>query len=537
MNIRKLLDWRSLLIYTHRWMGIFFGLVFVAWFLSGVVFMYVGMPNLSTRERLGHIQPLDLSTIRLSPGEAAKKHDLDPGRLKIEMFYDGRPIYRFGTTKVYADTGDLVPGVNALKAIEVVRRWIPEYASTVRYDGYLEDSDQWTLQQAQRQFMPLHRISVGNPAGTNYYVSEKTGELVMKTDARGRFWGYWSAVLHWTYFTPLRRHTEFWTQLIIWGSIIGAVMCLTGIVAGIWRLSPSKRFRLKGVQSHSPYAGWMWWHHYAGLVFGFLSFTWAFSGALSLGPFDILRGGPTTPQQRQAVAGAEIDMDKLTVDRLRGTLAAFSTSFTPKELEFFQFRGEPYFIGYRPPAAYNFDEEVGSNAGRHEPVREHLLVSAFAPERGGFKRFDDQTMVKVAEDAMAGVPVQDSTWLQEYDSYYYNQDGTRALPVLRVRYADAQATWLYLDPQHGTMSKQDRGTRWNRWLYHGFHSLDFPFMYYKRPLWDIVMIFFSLGGIALSVTTLVPSWRRLMRHARRFGKYIEGLYTPKRTPQEVHIED
>ena len=56
MNVRKLLDWRKLLIYTHRWMGIFFGIVFIVWFVSGVVFMYVGMPSLSVRERLGHLK-------------------------------------------------------------------------------------------------------------------------------------------------------------------------------------------------------------------------------------------------------------------------------------------------------------------------------------------------------------------------------------------------------------------------------------------------------------------------------------------------
>lgn len=120
------------------------------------------------------------------------------------------------------------------------------------------------------------------------------------------------------------------------------------------------------------------------------------------------------------------------------------------------------------------------------------------------------------------MPIEDSAWLNEYDSYYYNQDGLRSLPVLRVRYADTQSTWLYLDPQHGTTSKQDRTNRLNRWLYHGFLSLDFPFLYYKRPLWDIVVVFFSIGGIVLSATTLVPAWRRLVRHARRFGKFSRG---------------
>ena len=111
-------------------MGIFFGIVFIVWFVSGMVFMYVGMPHLSPRERLGHLKPLDLSTVTLSPAEAAKKTELDPKRFRVEMFYDGRPIYRFGNTKVYADTGDLVGGADALKAVDILkkrRRYSPEF--------------------------------------------------------------------------------------------------------------------------------------------------------------------------------------------------------------------------------------------------------------------------------------------------------------------------------------------------------------------------------------------------------------------------
>jgi hypothetical protein len=87
---------------------------------------------------------------------------------------------------------------------------------------------------------------------------------------------------------------------------------------------------------------------------------------------------------------------------------------------------------------------------------------------------------------------------------------------LRVRFADANHTWLYFDPRRGALvQKEERGSRIERWLYHGFHSLDFPFLYYRRPLWDVVMIALSVGGIVLSATTLLPGWRRLRRHARR----------------------
>src|SRR5688572_17487559 len=111
MNSRKLLNWKTLLIYVHRWTGIVFGLIFVVWFVSGVAMMYVGMPHLSARERLGHMPPVDLSSVTVSPAAAASANGLSPARLRIEMFYDGRPIYRFPDgTKVYADTGEVTGG-------------------------------------------------------------------------------------------------------------------------------------------------------------------------------------------------------------------------------------------------------------------------------------------------------------------------------------------------------------------------------------------------------------------------------------------
>ena len=41
------LDWRRVLVYTHRWLGILGSLLFLAWFVSGIVLMYAGMPTLS----------------------------------------------------------------------------------------------------------------------------------------------------------------------------------------------------------------------------------------------------------------------------------------------------------------------------------------------------------------------------------------------------------------------------------------------------------------------------------------------------------
>ena len=526
MNVRKLFDWKTALIYIHRWVGIVLGLVFVVWFVSGVAMMYVGMPRLSVSERLGHMKPLDLSTARVEPVEAARANDTQGRQLRVEMFYDGRPIYRFdGATKVYADTGEAVPGVSAEEAIAMVRRWVPQYASSVRYDAYLTNSDQWTLGE-RRGTMPLHRIAVGDPAGTHYYVSEVTGEPTMKTDRRSRVLGYVSAVLHWTYFTSFRRNQPLWIRSVAWASTIGAVMTLTGLIVGIVRTRWTSYYRMRGGPSHSPYVGWMKWHHYAGLIFGLVTMTWAFSGAMSLDfPFSSMRTAAPTAAQRAAVSRTPFRIEAITLANMRAALKGLEPSFTPKELDVLQFQGEPYFIGTRPPAPWSYEQEIGSNDERNQSTArsEHLIVPALAPGRGPFHKFDDDTMWTIAKAAMPGVPMRDAAWLTEYDSYYYDQYGNRPLPVLRVRYDDDAATWLYLEPTLGTMTKQDRGGRWKRWLYHGLHSLDFPFLYQRRPLWDIVLIVLSVGGLVLSATTLVPSWRRLVRHARRGARALGGL--------------
>jgi hypothetical protein len=51
MHPGKLLDWRKALIHLHRWSGIVMTAVFVVWFVSGIIFVYVGMPSCAVTSR------------------------------------------------------------------------------------------------------------------------------------------------------------------------------------------------------------------------------------------------------------------------------------------------------------------------------------------------------------------------------------------------------------------------------------------------------------------------------------------------------
>ena len=64
-----------------------------------------------------------------------------------------------------------------------------------------------------------------------------------------------------------------------------------------------------------------------------------------------------------------------------------------------------------------------------------------------------------------------------------------------------------------------RGARWNRWLYHGLHSLDFPFLRYSRPLWDIVVIVLHMKAF-----DDVPSWQRRQSAANALKSYLDTNY-------------
>jgi hypothetical protein len=139
-------------------------------------------------------------------------------------------------------------------------------------------------------------------------------------------------------------------------------------------------------------------------------------------------------------------------------------------------------------------------------------------------------MEQAARAAMPGAAVVDAAWLTEYDAYYYAKKDERPLPVLRVRFADPDATWLYVDPSRGAIAlNHGRVSRAERWLYHGLHSLDFPGFYQSGRLWDVVLILLSIGGTALSVTTLLPAWRRLRRHATRY-RTIQSASSPSAVP-------
>jgi hypothetical protein len=114
--------------------------------------------------------------------------------------------------------------------------------------------------------------------------------------------------------------------------------------------------------------------------------------------------------------------------------------------------------------------------------------------------------------------------LEAPDLHYHARNSPRPLPVWRVRFADAQQTWIHVDCQTGQpFGRIDASNRTARWLYHGLHSWDFEPLLQRRPLWDVLMLAAMGLGTAFSVTSVVIAVRRLRQIRRQRSHSRSGV--------------
>jgi hypothetical protein len=468
-------------IFMHWWIGIALCLLFAMWFTSGIVMMYSDFPAVRPEDRLDRSQRLDPSQIRVSPMEALAKTGIARALTQIRLvMFDGRPLYILGggrgARRVFADSGESPAAATLVLAARVASAWtaLPAAAAAIESIG---ESDQWTVQGPLRNERPLWKFSW--PNGEQVYVSGVTGEVAQYTTTASRFWAYLGAIPHWLYFTPLRRHQVGWTRTVIWTSGAGTMVALLGMVIGLWMS------RFTGI----PYRGQKRWHLVLGLTFGLAAATWAFSGMLSMDPF------PT--RERRASGSRKID------DALRARLEVSAFDDKPprealtelagldiKELELVSVAGEPAYLATIQPANTRIVPVHGSQ------MREF-----------GFER-----IVRVVQTAIGAGAIAEIRQIDSYDAFYLDRRRRRPLPVVLVKLNDTDKTRYYIDPKTGRIAGNYSSRSWvTRWLYHGLHSFDFPWLYDHRPLWDVVVITLLSGGVALSVTSILLSWRVLRR--------------------------
>jgi uncharacterized iron-regulated membrane protein len=473
-----------ILLVIHRYLAVAVGLLMALWCLSGFVMIYQPYPEFTAGERLAALTPLRLEgccRTQFLPAD-----DTPAGSFRIEMF-NGKPVLRQpGAVPIDLATGTPLRWLLREEVMQVAGSYATRLGSHAN-PRWLEQIrlDQWSIQSADRN-QPAHRIALDDAAGTQLYINGRSGEIFQQTTRSERVLNWFGAIPHWLYPTALRRNGPLWSQVVIWTSVAGTFLTLTGMYVGICRLRRSR----SGGAVASPFRGWWYWHHIAGLVFGVLTLTWVFSGLLTMNPWGLLEGSGVGAKLQAQLAGAP------PVAKLRQFLGTLPGSLPAGE--YVQLRAQP-FGGRLFVVAYRAD---GSSlrvdaAGRLAPFAQADLRQALA----GL-----DTTVASLETLPAG------------DAYYYARGDGVELPVYRAILADQQRTHLYVSPTTGSFRSVDRDGRRSRWWLDGLHALDFPGLR-GRPPWQMLVLLLLAG---VTVSCITGSWMAIQRIRRDLGWGVPG---------------
>ena len=481
---------RSLFL-VHRWLGILLCMFMALWFLSGVVMMYVGYPKLTLQERLGSLPTLDSAVCCVSVREALKALPADSALRGLRLTsIAGLPTYVFALDKnrfvaVDGQSGKLIEGVDAVMATASANAFMPGKAV------YLElvAEDAWTHSRALDGHRPLHVVEVQGASPTLLYVSSMTGEVVRDASLTERGWGWSGAWLHWLY--PLRGGwvDAWWSEIVIYTSLLATLLGISGIWTGCLRW----RRQLYANGSHSPYRSlWARWHHKLGLVFVLLLVTWIVSGLFSMNPWKLFDSGA----ERPARSSLFLPQEGMATDELLNCLK--DNGFAASELEWTRLADSAFILAR--------NAEGGSRL---------LQATACSP----FLRHEQAALEAAGASLLPAARIADAVVQESYDWHYYARAQhtmgghlDRPLPVLRLAFDDEAETWLYLDPRSGAVVlRLDGHARVKRWLFALLHSWDWLPLLALRPLWDILMVLGSIGGLAISLSGAVIGWRRMTR--------------------------
>ncbi|MDX8127574.1 PepSY domain-containing protein [Methylomonas sp. OY6] len=482
---------------VHRWLGIALCCFMAMWFVSGVVMMYVGYPKLTPQEKLSALPGLAAERCRINLAQAleASAQAKSPDSVRLTSVAGApRYVFAYGKTQIAVDaeTGNRVDQVTPAQALASAGSFL------ATADGYYLDridEDAWTHSKALDEHRPLHRVQMADEQATLLYISNTTGEVVRDATRHERTWNWLGAWIHWLY--PFRGGAldRYAADIVIYTALAGSVLSLLGLIVGILR------WRFQGRYKHgtkTPYReAWMRWHHLLGLGFGVIAFTWILSGLFSMNPWKIFDSTAAKPKL-QTYMGGDISPQYFPLSAAEALARFQNTGFQPREIEWRVLNGQGFYIA--------FD---GQGRSRIQTAQTDSRV---------FEKFEWPALQTAAERLMAPNKIARQSVLNEYDFYYYSRAAhtmtghiDKRLPILRLEFADADSTWLHLDPYTGHFSKPDAGRRVSRWLFAFLHSWDWLPLLNNRPVWDIVLIVFSTGGLLISASGIVIGWRRAKR--------------------------
>lgn len=467
------------IVLLHRWLGIASCLLFAMWFATGIVMHFVPFPSLTETERFAGLSPVDRAEVRIAVADAVTASGIaDARRVRLIQLSDG-PVYVVsGAARVRAvsasDGRDAAVNSSDV-ALAIAREHAgqrgldPARATIIAHSDY----DQWSVPNGFDRHRPLFHVALNDSAGTEIYVSSRTGEVVLDTKRSERGWNWAGSVVHWIYPTVLRSNWALWDRVVWTLSLLASIAALLGAVLGVVRI------RRRGRSIGSPYRGWHALHHIIGLVATVFVLTWIFSGWLSMDHGRLFSRGELTPAEAE-MAYASPDWSKAPLYGPQPVPASL------REVEWFSFGVTVYRR-----------DRTGLDS--------QTLVQATGPSNGEHKGFLDARDIEGLTSRLAAgcsAPI-----IVAANDDYLAEPAVPGAPVYRAR---CGGLWFDIDGADGrVLQRLDASRRAYRWVYTGLHTLDFPVLMAHPLLRDVVVVGLCLLGLVFSVTGIVIGWRRL----------------------------
>jgi hypothetical protein len=288
-------------------------------------------------------------------------------------------------------------------------------------------------------------------------------------------------VIHWVYFTPLRKSWSAWNQTVWWLSLVALLTSVIGVWLGLLRTWGN---HANGRHGLSPFKGWMRWHHVIGLFAGVVVLFWTFSGWLSMDHGRLFSRGEATAAQIAAVRGISLDVV------VRG--------IPLKEL---RNAGGAAVIEFNAVAG----RALLSLRGAGLPSR------VYWPHTG---RTSEQISTVLLGEAVAAAWPGVTAWtgLGTGSARLYELAESLPLSARGFITQGARPIVIYMDAMTGRiLVVMDQSRRDYAWMYYALHTLRFPAVETSFILRTVLVLVLLVFGAIFSLTGVVLGVRRLRR--------------------------
>ena len=478
---------RILMFSLHRVLGTIISLLFLMWFVSGLVLLYHNFPNVTKQQIYENMSLLPDSLPSLD--NISKRINISDTDIQSVSISEQKrqTIYTIQTKDstylLCADSAKEITPINDQLILATAQHWVN--TPILKIDTLLE-RDIWIMYTRYEKELPIYKFYFDDTEKHQLYISSQTAEVQQFTTETERFWAWVGSIPHKFYIPILRKHTDAWTTALTVSGFIAMIVAMSGMYLGI--MVTYRRYR-KNKKLTSPYKKpWYSWHHVAGLFFGLFMITFAFSGAMALQkiPQWIIKTHGDYRISDKKLKGKQPKIKNYKLD-YRLLKSKYSNI---KAIEWTYFRDIPIYN------IIDGNKEISIDASS-DSIKELYIPTS---------------EVEKAIKSVHGENIKyNISLIYEYDEYYLSRNKNLPLPVYKVMIDNEDHSRYYINPTNGNFSYLNKSRIAKKWVFSGLHYLNIKYLVERPILWTVLIWLLCIGGTIVSGTGVYLSVRYIVR--------------------------